>query len=108
MLDFYLKPFQKHRDTVIAASEELTRIAKLIDAKEFATAHEVLDKAIKEKGENINYTFLKAIAFSKEGDKKKACILFQLALKRGYTVGFSQTATKEKIEEYLLSSCSSE
>lgn len=105
-----LFPFLKNQkgDTILTASEELSRIATLIDRKEFEKAHEVLDFAIQSKGENINYTFLKAIAFFKEGDKQKSCALFQLALKTGYAKGFSQTATKEKIEEYLLDACSSE
>ena len=105
---FSFKLPQSKKDTILTASEELVRIAKLIDSKEFEKAHEVINQAIQTSGENINYTFLKAIAFLKEGDKQKSCALFQLALKTGYAKGFSQTATKEKIEEYLLDACSSE
>ena len=105
---FSFKLPQRKKDTILTASEELVRIAKLIDSKEFEKAHEVINQAIQTSGENINYTFLKAIAFLKEGDKQKSCALFQLALKTGYAKGFSQTATKEKIEEYLLDACSSE
>lgn len=50
LLELFPALKNKHRDTIITASEELTRIATLIDQIDFEKAHEVLDYAIKTNG----------------------------------------------------------
>lgn len=83
-------------------------ILLLIDENKFDEAHAIIDSLLKKDSENINHTYLKAFAFYSEKLNKEACIIFQLALKQGYSKGFSAIATQENIEKYLLETCQSE